>query len=413
MARQYHLISAFSCLRGASAGGDSLTPSKSNPSGLQPCRRLWWSRPIWLLLVLLTAGTSCISRGHKASTPDIAARDFTFFLFSDLHLGAENLKAKPAFTREETLAQVKTNLNSMRARVGRPYPERPEFQGLELGAMARPRGLIILGDLTDGHKEPARQQEQWKTFDGLFPARGVLFGAHPVPVFACAGNHDGDPAGPQRQGLVARNRGLSHAGQFAAISSNGVHFALNWDGVHLICLNLCPADATDAQTPFKYGKPGPKSWNDPQGALSFLKDYLARKVGRSGEPVVLMHHYGFDGFSMNDWNWWTPRQRRALYDLLQDYNVAAIFHGHDHHADHYQWPEPKRHGEDLARMFPEGRPAVLRQYDVVSCGNVCWVMRVQGDRLIAAHLHGSGWDMDHGGFFEKSLSPQERSASRE
>jgi hypothetical protein len=224
-------------------------------------------------------------------------------------------------------------------------------------------------------------------------------------VFACAGNHDGDPSGPVRQALVARNRKLAEAGQLAAISTNGAHFALNWSGIHFVCLNLCPADTTDAETPFKYGHSGPGSWNDPQGALSFLKDYLARHVGASGEPIVLMHHYGFDGFSLNDWNWWTLKQRRVLYELLKNYNVAAIFHGHNHHAEHYRWPDTKRHAADLDYFFDGKPPVNPRQYDVLSCGNVCWVIRVRGDQLIAAHFKGPSWNSDRTAVVVKSLKP--------
>ena len=230
-----------------------------------------------------------------------------------------------------------------------------------------------------------------------------MLGSGRVPVYACAGNHDGEPSGPQRQGLVTRNCQFARRGHFAAISTNGVHFALNWSGVHFLCLNLCPADTTDAETPFKYGKPGPGSWNDPQGALTFLEDYLARHVGSSGEPIILMHHYGFDGFSLNDWYWWTPKQRRALYELLKDYNVAAFFHGHNHHAEHYRWPDPKRHAADLDAFFDGHPPVNPRQYDVLSCGNVCWIVRVRGDQLIAVHFNGSDRPTDSAKHFVKPL----------
>jgi hypothetical protein len=359
---------------------------------------------VWLMVVAL-ASVSCVSVPRPAAPQPNAQRDFTFFLFSDIHLGAENLKANPPFTKADTFARVQTSLDEMRHLVGRPYPGQAPLADLNLGSVVAPRALIILGDVTDGHKDQAEQKDQWREFDRLFPISGVKFGSQAVPVFACAGNHDGDPAGPQRQGLISRNRQLARAGHFAAISTNGVHFALNWSGVHFICLNLCPADTTDAETPFKYGKPGPGSWNDPQGALSFLSDYLARHVGASGEPVVLMHHYGFDGFSLNDWNWWTPKQRRALYDLLKDYNVAAFFHGHDHHAEHYRWPDPKRHAADLNAMFDGQPPADLRQYDVLSCGNLCWVIRIRGGQLIAAHFKGPAWSADPAGSFVKTLFP--------
>jgi cytolysin (calcineurin-like family phosphatase) len=358
----------------------------------------------FLLLVLALAGAPSGFSQQIAGKVD-AARDFTFFLISDIHLGAENLKANPPITKGDTLARVKANLDVMRTLVGRPYPEKSVLASLAPGSVAAPRALIILGDITDGHKIPAEQEDQRSAFDNLFPVDGIKFGEQTVPVFACAGNHDGDVAGPQRRGLVLRNRQLAQAGHFAAISTNGIHFALNWSGVHLICLNLCPADTTDASTPFKYGKPGPGSWNDPQGALLFLKDYLARYVGTSGAPVVIMQHYGFDSFSLNDWNWWTPKQRGSLYELLKAYNVAAFFHGHNHHAEHYRWPDPKRHNADLDVLYNHQPPANPRQYDILSCGNVCWVIRIRGDQLIAAHFKGPDWTTAPAGVFVKSLKP--------
>ena len=332
-----------------------------------------------------------------------AARDYTLFLLSDVHVGAKHGAGEQPTLAGEMVSGARANLDIMQCLVGQPYPARPEFAGLNLGAIAVPRGLFILGDLTDGHKDPAVRAEQWKGFDTLFPALGVPFGGRMVPVFACAGNHDGALDGPARLGLIQRNRELVQARSLAAISTNGVHFALNWDGVHFISLGLCAADTTDAETLFKYGKPGPGSWNDPQGALSFLRDYLARHVGVSGAPVVLMQHYGFDGFSLNDWNWWTPKQRRALYELLGGYNVAAILHGHDHHAEHYQWPDPEHHAADLKFFFDGKIPANPRRYDILACGNVCWVIRIHNDQLIAAHFRGLEWPTAPADFIIKSL----------
>jgi hypothetical protein len=305
--------------------------------------------------------------------------------------------------RSDTLARAAASLEAMRGIVGRPYPAASSPGGPDAGVVAPPRGLFILGDLTDGHKEQGVQEEQWNDFARLFPAEGVPFGDRRVPAFALAGNHDGDPSGPTRKGLVERNREGLRAGRIGEISSNGAHFALDRDGVHIVCLNLCPADGTDAETPFKYGKPGPGSWNDPEGALSFLADYLRRRVGDSGEPVVLMHHYGFDGFSLNDWNWWTPRQRKALHDLLGGYNIAAIFQGHDHHAAHYRWPDPKLHPADVERFFGADARGDHRQYDILSCGSVCWVVRIRGDRMIAAHFRSPDWTKDPACIFAKSL----------
>jgi len=360
-------------------------------------------RFLGLLLLSLSPAWGAPPPNPAPASP--VARDYTFFLFSDVHVGAKNGEGAQPTVPAEMVASAKAHLDVMRGLVGEPYPARPEFAGLNLGVIGVPRGLFILGDLTDGHKELAVREDQWKSFDTLFPALGVEFGGRRVPVFACAGNHDGALEGPARQGLVHRNQALTQAKHLAAISTNGVHFALNWDGMHFISLNLCPADTIDTETPFKYGKPGPGSWNDPQGALSFLRDYLSRHVGASGEPVVIMHHYGFDGFSLNDWNWWTLKQRRALYELLGGYNVAAIFHGHNHHAEHYQWPNPEHHASDLNFFFDGKVPANPRRYDIISCGNVCWVIRIHNNQLIAAHFKGHDWSTDPADYFVKSLKP--------
>ena len=64
------------------------------------------------------------------------------------------------------------------------------------------------------------------TFNGLFPVQGVPFGAKAVPAFAIAGNHDGDPAGPVRQGLVWRNRRLHEAGRVHGALAERVPFGV-------------------------------------------------------------------------------------------------------------------------------------------------------------------------------------------
>jgi len=57
--------------------------------------RLNWLKPVGFLLILVFIGSSCTSAPNGAAARSDAARDFTFFLFSDIHVGAENLKAKP------------------------------------------------------------------------------------------------------------------------------------------------------------------------------------------------------------------------------------------------------------------------------------------------------------------------------
>jgi hypothetical protein len=197
---------------------------------------------------------------------------------------------------------------------------------------------------------------------------------------------------------VARNRQHQAAGRLSAISENGLHYALKWDGVHIVGVNLAPADATDADTPFTYGKPGQGSWNDPEGALSFLAKYLREQVGSSNEPVIVWQHYGYcEGFNF-DWNWWSLPQRRRVYDTLKPYNVVALLHGHTHAAAHYRWPDRATSAAEVKRLFGEVVPADMRSYDVFSAGSLgdgrAYVFRILGDRFIARHRGPNGWTGD-------------------
>lgn len=339
------------------------------------------------LAALLGFGPAAQSFGAEETNAPAAPRDLTFLVMSDPHIGVQ-AKDKPTRSTEQIVEDGRRQVERIAGVVGQPYPTEGPLRGLALGNVARPRGLLIAGDLTDNLR--------WDAFEAIFPPGGMKTAVGAVPVLLCVGNHDGPPQGAVRRGVIAQNRAHQQAGRLSAISEDGWHYAAKWDGVHILCLNLCPADTTDPEMPFKYGKPGPGSWNDPKLALTFLKNYLRDHVGKSGEPVLLMHHYGFDGFSTNDWYWWTPKQRRAYYDAIQGYNIAAILHGHNHHADHYLWPNPKADTDEIKRHFGDNPPDHPKSYDVFSCGDLCWVFHITGDRLIAAHWGPAGKSWDSG-----------------
>lgn len=339
------------------------------------------SRIVCVILVALSM--LCVT-WDRVSAAGVPKRDVTFFLISDPHVGSENVKATPPVTREQTSMGVKSNLAALLKTVGEPYPATGPFKGMDLGKVARPKGLLIAGDLTDNL--------DWERFISIFPASGVGAGRTKIPVFLCLGNHDGNAKGATRKEVVKWNRAYSEDKKLAAVSDNGLHYALNWEGVHIISLNLCPADTVDKETIFKFGAPAEGSWNDPDKALSFLTGYLRDHVGKSGDPVILMQHYGFDGFSLNDWNWWTPKQRRALYGTIKPYNVVAFLHGHDHAPNHYLWPDSEVNPDEVKRLFGEAVPSDLKRYDVFSTGRVGWVFRIRDDKLIATHRYENGWN---------------------
>ncbi len=108
-----------------------------------------------------------------------------------------------------------------------------------------------------------------------------------------------------------------------------IHYSWDWEDVHFVQLNVFPGD-----TPVKF-----KPLQNPFKSLSFLKEDLKTHVGNSGRPVVLSHHYGLDEFSMGNVGggatnamaeFWTEAHRQAYWDVIQQYNVIAIFAGHAH-----------------------------------------------------------------------------------
>jgi cytolysin (calcineurin-like family phosphatase) len=176
----------------------------------------------------------------------------------------------------------------MNALPGTPYP--PALGGG--GAVARPRAVLVAGDLTD-HGLPG----EWRQFAVLYGRDGTDGLLH-YPVEECTGNHDW----MLWLGLVGAEVRARHGG--AVIRS------WDWSDVHVACLDVYPTDE----------------------ALAWLGRDLAA-CGRQ-RPVVLYFHYGLAG-PLSDW--WPAAQKQAFARVIEGYNVVGIFHGHFHSSGHYPW----------------------------------------------------------------------------
>jgi len=77
--------------------------------------------------------------------------------------------------------------------------------------------------------------------------------------------------------------------------------------------------------------------HEPQHSLTFLKEDLAKQVGRSGRPVVIMMHMGFDEGDSMAVGWWSPEERDTFYAVIKEYNVIALLFGHLHKGTHFKW----------------------------------------------------------------------------
>ncbi|MEO0472840.1 MAG: metallophosphoesterase [Bacteroidota bacterium] len=115
--------------------------------------------------------------------------------------------------------------------------------------------------------------------------------------------------------------------------STSLHYSWDWQNVHFVHLNLYPGNQPQ---PFKMAQ-------NPFRSLAFLRKDLSSQVGQSGRPVILIHHYGFDDFSTGLRDgifkplaiFWNEVDRKTYWELLQSYNVMAIFTGHAH--DETEW----------------------------------------------------------------------------
>ena len=78
--------------------------------------------------------------------------------------------------------------------------------------------------------------------------------------------------------------------------------------------------------------------------LDWLRQDLADNAG-DGRPVAIFQHYGWDAFSIEDWDpargtfddqgagephWWSPKERAAFMETIAGANVIGLFHGHQH-----------------------------------------------------------------------------------
>jgi cytolysin (calcineurin-like family phosphatase) len=285
-----------------------------------------------------------------------APRDVTFLVTSDAHYDA--------FENEDRNDRVRDTLRAMNAVTNLTWPE-----ALGGGPIAQPRAVIVLGDLIDdgdrvfqGKHQGPRQWLQYLADFGFDGRDGLL----DFPVFETWGNHDGPPVGCDKFGfnlqaqLKDRNRRRLQHGWLTALSSNALFCSWDWDDVHLVLLGIYPADRPNPD----WQKYSP-TWHDPQGALSFLKEDLARHVGDSGRPVVLMSHCGFDT------DWWHTNDWQAAYQAAGSYHVILYLYGHT--------------GTGLRTWAPAG---ATRPWQCINTGqteNGFWVVQITSDSIRAAY----------------------------
>jgi hypothetical protein len=266
-------------------------------------------------------------------------RAITFLHIGDTHYNVRHEQFESQRQRSHTL------IDAMNAMPGTPYPE---TMGDVVG---KPMGVFVVGDLTE-----ARQAD----FDAFAEDWGLVGGDGRLafPVYEGAGNHDGPPStreyGVVRRAIIRRN---PHRPHLVSLSENGLHYSLDYGGVHFVQLNEYGGQDNDERYPGNraYNRKAQSYGNPAEKSLQFLAATLAEHVGDSRRPVILFQHYGFDGWPLNPWGdelaWWTEEQALRLWEVIEGYNVMAILVGHDHSHNVMRWNGIPVYHMDAVRGF--------------------------------------------------------------
>lgn len=308
------------------------------------------SRRSVLLGVNAGAALGLLPRFALAASPDAAvpSTDVTFLVINDIHAcrmgdGLSPGCATEGKTDENLLRHVRA-LNSVE-RLNWPGEIDGKPTGLKSAGqkVSTPLGIVACGDLTDdGGGQTAERAEgtQLKQFAQRYQIGTGDDRVH-LPVYVGLGNHDLDQDGRSddvdwyRDELRDYIR-LNHKPSVffkAPHPADNYHeasdsYSWNWQGLHLVQMQRFAGDTRKGAA----------------SALAWLKADLQEFAG-DGRPVVLFQHYGWDHFSMERWDpdkhtfdlagsgdphWWSDGERQAFTQTLDGYNIAAVFHGHEH-----------------------------------------------------------------------------------
>ena len=326
-----------------------MLPQEAKGTGLRH-----WARFLTALVCSASALLSWATEPLACQAPP--RRDVTFLVTSDVHYDA--------FENEDRNDRVRDTLHAMNGVTNLAWPE--ELGG---GLVQSPRAVLVLGDVIDDGDRKLDGRHQTPVQFGFFEKDFGLDGTDGLlkfPVFETWGNHDGPPVGQEKLGfsfqaqLKRQNLLRQQKGWLANLSTNGLHYSWDWEGVHFVQLGLYPADEQNPR--LKRYSP---EWHNPQGALTFLKEDLPRHVGTSGRPVVLLSHCGFDT------DWWHTNDWRAAYDAVRPFNVILYMYGHT--------------GTGLRRWAPLGEDRTLQCVNTGQTEKGFFIVQITDERVRLAY----------------------------
>lgn len=296
--------------------------------------------------VVSSVGPALAAVAAKAAWPPI---DATFLFAADVHtcLISGGVLSPNCAQEGKTDANLLRHVAALNHIAEFDWPT--EIGGVATGLagagkrIAQPLGLVIGGDMTDdggGQVKVPGEGHQLLQFSSRYQKGTGPDRVH-FPVYNGLGNHDLDQDGAPphidwyrrelRDYVELNHRQTVFYKPPVAVPNYDIdsdNYSWDWGGLHLVQLQRFGGDTN-------------------KGAISGL-DWLKQDLASSaadGRPVVVFQHYGWDSFSLEKWDsakmtfdaegsghahWWDDGDRAALLAILKGYNVAGLFHGHEH-----------------------------------------------------------------------------------
>jgi len=258
--------------------------------------------------------------------------------------------------------------------------------------VTKPQIVVHMGDMIDsgdkgGRMWEDRQHTEWEAYVKDYGLNGDESSAIlDYPIFELFGNHDST-----REWTAAlvgcKERLQRRRGVLNIEPEHGLHYSWDAAGIHFIALGHIIGHNPDGRA---HGRM--EAFN----SYEFLVSDLARHVGDSGRPVILMQHIDLWRFSGEecdpestgrDGSWWHPCDVKAYHRAIQPYNIAGIFHGHLHSRQVGRW-------DGSANRETQSGPPVLGSSNSGAHGRSrgFFYCRVEDNKLVTREIESSHGD---------------------
>ena len=175
-------------------------------------------------------------------------------------------------------------------------------------------GVVIAGDIFD------KADPRIRALYNARYSRGTGDKQIHFPVYPGFGNHDINPfSEDSMRNLQGRGFNLQFMdsvlqtklakGEILNLHAPSRAYSWNVGDVHFIQAQTFAGDTSYSESNMEW-------------LANDLKQYAS-----NGNPVVYIQHYGVDKWALG---WWNQTARNQLFDLLDQYNLAAFFVGHTH-----------------------------------------------------------------------------------